>query len=102
MKWSATRQPYGWLSPRHARRLGAFLESRSVAQSDQLFLTGDTLDLWVCPHDVRPATAQDLIDAPHNKPIVDGLRAFAATPGKTLFYIQGNHDLEITAELARA
>ncbi|HET7504109.1 MAG TPA: hypothetical protein VFK02_23975 [Kofleriaceae bacterium] len=101
MAQNANKHPYGWLSPLHARRLGAFLASPSVTEADQLFLVGDTLDLWVCPHDVQPPTAKDIITAAHNKPIVDGLRKFAASSRRRLFYILGNHDLAMTAGLAR-
>jgi UDP-2,3-diacylglucosamine pyrophosphatase LpxH len=88
----AGQHPYGWFSPAAANRLGSFLQSATVAENQQLFLVGDFFDHWVCPHDVRPPTTLDLINAPHNKPVVDGLRAFAATPGKNLFYLVGNHD----------
>jgi UDP-2,3-diacylglucosamine pyrophosphatase LpxH len=81
---TAGQHPYGWLSPAAAIRLGDFLRSRPWP-TQQLFLVGDFRDYWVCPHDVRPSTTLDIINAPHNKPVVDGLRAFAAMPGKNLF-----------------
>jgi len=92
------KYPYGWLSPAEADRLGGFLQSKVVAACQDLFLVGDTLDVWTCPHDVRPPTASEIINAPHNQPIIDEIRAFAATPGKRVFYIRGNHDDQVTAD----
>lgn len=95
------KYPYGWLSPAEADRLGGFLRSSEVTECDELFVVGDALDVWTCPHDTAPPTPSEIINAPHNKPIIDGIRAFAAKPGKKVFYIRGNHDDQVNAGHAR-
>lgn len=95
------RRPYGWLSEPEANRMGEFFRSKTVTDCQQLLLVGDVIDLWICPHDVRPPTAQEVLDAPHNKPVVDGIRAFAKLPGRSVIWCQGNHDAEATPETAR-
>lgn len=95
------RRPYGWLSEAEAARAGAFFRSTTVTECQQLVLVGDVLDTWICPHDVRPPTALDVLDAPHNKPVVEAIRAFAGLPGRSVIWCLGNHDGEATAETAR-
>ncbi|HEX7840807.1 MAG TPA: hypothetical protein VF469_25190 [Kofleriaceae bacterium] len=91
---------YGWLSPAKAKRLGAFLKSDELTDCRQLFLVGDIVDTWICPHDVKPPTAIEILDAPHNRPVVEGLKAFAAKPGNWIYWIEGNHDAGAGAEAA--
>ncbi|HEX8112561.1 MAG TPA: hypothetical protein VF516_32750 [Kofleriaceae bacterium] len=95
------RRAYGWLSEPRARRTAEFLASNTVTDCQQLLLVGDVIDLWICPHDVRPPSARDVLDAPHNKPVVEAIRAFARLPGRSVIWCQGNHDAEATAETAR-
>jgi hypothetical protein len=51
---AAGKRLYGWLSPDEAKRLGAFLRSKTVTDCMQLILNGDVVDVWICPHHVRP------------------------------------------------
>jgi UDP-2,3-diacylglucosamine pyrophosphatase LpxH len=89
------------LSPDEAIRLGAFFQSKTVTDCQQLCLVGDVVDMWICPHDVKPPTALDVLDAPHNRPVVDGIRAFAALPGRNVIWCQGNHDAGVDTAAAR-
>lgn len=93
--------PYGWLSPDHALRFAEFLGSKLVTNATQLVLAGDVTDLQICPIDIKPPTAVDVLSAPHNKPILDAIRKYA--DGKdaherdhTVLWILGNHDLGTT------
>lgn len=95
------KHPYGWLSPADALRLGEFLRSSAIADCQELFIVGDGIDVWTCPYDIKPPTPAEIINAPHNRPIVDGLRAFADKPDHRVFYLKGNHDHSVTAEDAR-
>jgi UDP-2,3-diacylglucosamine pyrophosphatase LpxH len=92
------KQPYGWFSRDHAARLAQFLASNVVKECRQLFLLGDVTDRWICPHDVKPSTTLEILEAPHNKPVVDRIQAFASTPGKTVIWCKGNHDGEATGD----
>ena len=83
---------YGWLPPAKVDRLARFLYSDELAGCRELVLLGDIVDYWIVPHDVRPPTAIEVLDAPHNKAILDGLKAFAARPGNKITWIEGNHD----------
>ena len=85
-------RPWAWLSKPKVDRLAAFLNSAEVAGWDKLFLVGDIVDTWICPHDLPPPTAVEVLAAAHNQPIVEGLRAFAEQPGKEIYWIEGNHD----------
>lgn len=96
------KKPYCWLSATENATLAGFLESDAVQKADQLFVVGDLVDLWVCPVDVRPPSPAEIINAPHNRPIVSALRKFAAQPHKQLIYIVGNHDMQVSAEVAHA
>jgi hypothetical protein len=59
---AAGKRLYGWLSPDEAKRLGAFLRSKTVTDCMQLILNGDVVDVWICPHDVRPPSPLDVLD----------------------------------------
>ena len=88
-------RPYGWLTRELVDDVAGFLRSPTVTECQQLFLVGDVVDLWICPHDVRPPTAQEILAAPHNQPIVEAVRAFAALPGRSVVWCRGNHDAAI-------
>lgn len=95
--------PYGWLSPDHAIRFAEFIGSKVVSDASQLIVTGDATDLQICPINVKPPTAVDVLSAPHNKPIVDALRTYADGKdahgkGHTVLWLLGNHDLGTTAD----
>lgn len=93
-------RPWAWLSKPKVDRLAAFLNSAEVAGWDKLFLVGDIVDTWICPHDLAPPTAVDILRAKHNRPIVEALRAFAAHPEKETYWIEGNHDAGAGVEAA--
>jgi len=96
------KRPYCWLSKAESTRLAGFLSSPAVQTADQLFLVGDLIDLWVYPVDVRPPEPTEIINAPHNQPIVTALRTFAAQPNKQLIYLSGNHDMQVDSAVAHA
>lgn len=95
------RRPYGWLNGGEAERMAEFLRSNTVTDCQQLFLVGDVIDRWICPHDVPPPSALDVLDAPHNRPVVEAIRAFARLPGRSVIWCRGNHDAEATPVTAR-
>lgn len=89
---------YTWLDRYGVRRLAQFLQSPEVQGADQLVLVGDIVDTWVHPISVRPPTVSDILNDRVNLPVVVELRMFAATPGKQLIWIPGNHDMATTAD----
>lgn len=96
--------PYGWLTPQMGDSLAEFLRSPTVLEADQLIIAGDLLDLWVCPVDVRPPSAFDVIDAGQNVEVVRAIRevASARTRRRQVIYIPGNHDMDVTPAAASA
>lgn len=98
---AGSKHAWGWLSKDGAARAGNFLRSKIVTDCQQLVLVGDVIDRWICPHDVRPPTAREVLDAPHNKPVVEAIRAFARLPGRSVIWCIGNHDAETIPDDAR-
>lgn len=93
-------KPWGWLSAQNAKKLGVFLE-RVQKDRDVLdvVILGDLFDDWVIPPQVDPDSAgmiAKIARAPQNKPIIDGLRAVSRE--KNLIYVNGNHDMLLTAD----
>lgn len=94
MTGSGSYRPWAWLSRAKVDRLAAFLRSPEVAGWEKLFLVGDIVDTWICPHDLPPPTAIDILSAAHNQPIVEALRDLAGHPEKEIYWIEGNHDAD--------
>ncbi len=94
-------QPYAWCMPDHVERLAAFLRSPMMTGADKLIIAGDFIDAWICPIDVRPPLLEDVIAAPHNAPVMDAIRSFAELPGRETIYVPGNHDMAMTADIAK-
>ena len=71
-----------------------YVGNRSVKDKDikELVLLGDIFDLWVCPHDVKPHTFDEII-----KKQSDVINAIKKAANKVkIIYINGNHDFRVT------
>ena len=85
--------PYDWLSSAEAQAFEQFLDY--VAKDgtiDELVLVGDMADDWIYPLDVQPPSYA-AIAAAHPGIIT---RLVAASQGKPVTYLVGNHDITIT------
>lgn len=92
---------YDWLKEAEANNFAAFLSSiNNRADVAEVVLLGDTFDTWVCPVDEVPPTFEEILDAPHNRAIVDGLKALSEN--KKVIFMPGNHDMQATEEVIKA
>jgi UDP-2,3-diacylglucosamine pyrophosphatase LpxH len=88
----------------HRDRLLSFLDKQVVAKEDRvkdLVLLGDVFDTWVCPFDALPPTYDSIFSSLENQSILDSLRRVAAS-NINLYYINGNHDFDLTDARLRA
>jgi UDP-2,3-diacylglucosamine pyrophosphatase LpxH len=90
--------PYGWFR-QNVFLLTRFLEEQLTAPDvKEVVILGDLFDDWVIPVNASPLTAFDSICSNvANKPVVDMLRALAASPDVKLAYVPGNHDMGMNA-----
>ena len=56
-------------------------------------ILGDLLDDWMVPIDDVPSTFQQILEAPHNAPVVSALQEICDNPSIQVTYVTGNHDL---------
>jgi hypothetical protein len=91
--------PYGWLK-RNILVLAQFLEDQLRATDvKEVVILGDLFDTWLIPSNYAPLTSFDKICSnAANKPIIDGLKALAASPSIKLAYVPGNHDMSMDAD----
>jgi len=93
---------YDWLGQKEAKAFADFLGYLiSAGDVQEIILLGDTMDNWVCPINEVPPTFNEIIEAEHNKDIVENLRALALKEDKKVIYMPGNHDMHITGEIIR-
>lgn len=94
--------PYFWTSQERVNLLARFLQEEVIDNPDvtTLVIAGDFLDNWVCPVNLVPATFQQIIDAQHNKEVMDKLKIIASPDSpKDLVYVHGNHDLSLDKQV---
>lgn len=90
--------PYGWFNeniPVLAQFLNDQLNSPAVKE---VTILGDLFDAWVIPVGNAPLASFEAICAnPANTPVIDQLKALAASPDIKLSYVPGNHDMSMDA-----
>ena len=78
----------------HIGPLADFLETLNARQDiSELVILGDLLDDWMVPIDDMPSTFQQILEAPHNEPVVSALQEICDNPFIQVTYVTGNHDL---------
>lgn len=78
----------------HIGPLADFLETLNARQDiSELVILGDLLDDWMVPIDDAPSTFQQILEAPHNAPVVSALQEICDNPFIQVTYVTGNHDL---------
>jgi UDP-2,3-diacylglucosamine pyrophosphatase LpxH len=89
---------YDWLKKKEADNFAGFLAYlKKQKDVEEVILLGDTMDNWVCPVDDVPPTFDDILQAPHNKNIVDNLSALSQS--KRVVFMPGNHDMHATEQI---
>ncbi|MFQ5328490.1 MAG: metallophosphoesterase [Thermodesulfobacteriota bacterium] len=73
-----------------------YVKNRHAKQKDikEVVLLGDVFDLWVCPHNVKPHTFEQIIR--HHAAVVNGIKEMAAAV--PTLYVNGNHDYQVTSQ----
>lgn len=100
---SANRK-YGWFWKEKAILLGQFLTQLANDNTlAELVIVGDLFDEWVVPFDTSPTASGSnqfsiIAAAPQNQPVIAGLKQLIATPGVTVYYVPGNHDMLIQSD----
>ena len=89
---------YGWFKD-NIPMLAQFLDDQLKAPDvKEVVILGDLFDTWVLPANYDPLTSFAKISSnPANKPVIDKLKALAATPDVKLAYVPGNHDMGMDA-----
>jgi UDP-2,3-diacylglucosamine pyrophosphatase LpxH len=88
--------PYSWCSEEELSSLCDLLERESSNPDvEEIVLLGDLFDFWLYPVDVVPLTAAQIIDS--NPRLVKALKQ-CVEKLPNVYYIPGNHDMEITQE----
>jgi UDP-2,3-diacylglucosamine pyrophosphatase LpxH len=90
--------PYSWFK-KNIGVLGHFLEEQLNAPDvKEVIILGDLFDTWVIPVDENPLTVLDAICSnAANTPVIDMLKALAASPDVKLAYVPGNHDMSMNS-----
>ena len=97
----SVKNKYGWFWKEKGVLLGNFLAQ--LASDDtvvELVIVGDLFDEWVVPYDTSPVAAGSnqfdvIASAAQNQPVIQGLKQLIATPGVSVYYVPGNHDMLI-------
>lgn len=73
-----------------------YVFERKLKDNDvkELVLLGDIFDLWVCPHDQKPHTFKQILNA--QSKVVSAIKKMAKNV-RTL-YVNGNHDYQVTEQ----
>ncbi|MCP4133530.1 MAG: hypothetical protein GY754_21350 [bacterium] len=92
--------PYSWLHSDRAKMFADFLELKlKDPEIKQIIILGDLFDEWVCPAELSPTQFQKIASASHNVPIINNLKAIAASDEIELIYVPGNHDMLMTRDI---
>ncbi len=82
-----------WINE-HIEPLAEFLQTLNTRHDiAELVILGDLLDDWMVPIDDVPSTFQQILEAPHNEPVVSALQEICDNPSIQVTYVTGNHDL---------
>lgn len=95
---SGYNHEYFWISQERIDLLAKFLKNEVIGKEDvkELIILGDFLDNWVCPINLPPPTFQEIIDAEHNKGVINNLKKIASSEVDVdLYFVPGNHDLSV-------
>ncbi len=86
--------PYCWFD-KNIPFLADFLDKQLHSPDvKEVVILGDLFDQWIIPSNAAPLTSfADICSNPANKPIIDNLKALAASPEVKLAYVPGNHDM---------
>jgi UDP-2,3-diacylglucosamine pyrophosphatase LpxH len=89
---------YGWFK-KNIPVLANFLNDQLKANDvKEVVILGDLFDEWVIPTEYIPLTSiADICSNPDNQPVIDLLKALAASPDIKLAYVPGNHDMSMDA-----
>lgn len=91
----ANGEKYSWFLPPYPAQLVQMLDQVAADPSVvQVVFLGDLLDLWLYPVNVVPWTAAQIAEA--NPAVSAAIRNVVASI-PAVYYINGNHDLELTA-----
>lgn len=86
---------YSWFLPPYPKYLTAMLtDVANDSTVAELVLLGDIFDLWLYPLDVVPWTVPQILAA--NRDVTAALQRCARNI-PNVYYMNGNHDLEVTA-----
>lgn len=74
-----------------------YVSERSKERDDikELVLLGDIFDLWVCPHEEEPHSFEDIKNA--QTKVFSAIKRMADN-NIPIFYVNGNHDFQVTFE----
>lgn len=95
----SVKRKYGWFWEEKGKLLGQFLNQvAGDATVAELVIVGDLFDEWVVPFDTSPVSPGSdqfsvIAAASQNQPVIAGLKQLIATPGITVSYVPGNHDM---------
>ena len=86
--------PYGWFKD-NIPVLAEFLDDQlNATDVKEVVILGDLFDTWVVPVNYVPLTSfANIRSNPANKPVINKLRALAASSAVKLAYVPGNHDM---------
>jgi UDP-2,3-diacylglucosamine pyrophosphatase LpxH len=91
-------QDTSWFkTPDHETRLIGFIDKHILGKPNikDFVLLGDIFNNWVCPAMVTPPTYDEIFTA--NQAILDKFQEIA-DDGINLYYINGNHDFDLSTE----
>jgi UDP-2,3-diacylglucosamine pyrophosphatase LpxH len=88
---------YSWFHAKERDLLTGWLAAATNdADVNEIVLLGDFFDLWLYPINQAPWTvAQIVVNNPDATAVVAALQSFMA-PGRSVYYINGNHDMAVT------
>jgi UDP-2,3-diacylglucosamine pyrophosphatase LpxH len=94
----ATPNPYVWFR-KNIDLLALFLkEQLNSPDAKEVVILGDLFDTWVIPTDDNPLTSFEKICSNEvNKPVIEALKALAASSEVKLIYVPGNHDMAMNS-----
>ncbi|MBN2528547.1 MAG: metallophosphoesterase [Deltaproteobacteria bacterium] len=96
------KNDWDWLSVDETQNFVSFLNHLETQQKDQIkeiVLLGDIFDNWICPHDIRPPSIDEIINAEKNTAVKDALLSLSSAI--KVLYLPGNHDMHATKNVIK-
>ena len=98
--------PYCWFYGERPQMLSDFLQLqlKDPGVKDVVIL-GDLFDEWIYPAELDPVPPPPdtqfhrIAQAKQNAPVIESLKAVAASPDVNLVYVPGNHDMLMTKDI---